>query len=449
MQHLFIPLAAVFGVAVAQHGGRGGRGDFGGRAGQWSSCPYEDLQTAKTRARPDGTTMGMLCNNFEGDECTAACAESFLPFYRRCESLAGVSSLASFEQSCRGAVSTLNHYGNDRDNTDDCSTTAALPVMMQCAQWTQQALVDGQITADDRFCSSDCFQAVTALQSKCEGRISRTIEASMARLETMVGRCAATLTPARPTTPTTHPCDLSAITTACGPAAVDAADTTICSDMCNQAIREQGRLCRGFPAFQRYIPLLERCHDQDEHNACAASSDTFISFISKSCCEDASDCSTLPDSCTPECANTFMPYFSRCGRTVFGGDRNMLQSMEHFNRMCAMAAGRGNIVVDSGFGRPAHPSTSDGTAQLDGPDPSDPCSQTESCEECTGTCGWCREEITSHHALRATHGGWCSSECVTTDGECAIGRQTIGGSGWGGHGGGRDGNGGGIRGGGH
>lgn len=225
MQNVFL-LAAVFGVATAQQGqhGRGG-----------GHCQFTDLLSAKNDAR-DGTTMGALCNNFQGTECTAACAERFLPFYRGCESLAGVSSLESFEQSCRGAVSTLNHYGNDRDNHDDCSTTATLPVVLQCAQWTQQALNDGQINADDRFCSSDCYEAVTALQSKCGGQMSRTIETSMAALETMVGRCAAALTPAQPAASTA--CDLSAITTGCGPAAAAVADSTICSDSCNRVVRD-------------------------------------------------------------------------------------------------------------------------------------------------------------------------------------------------------------------
>ena len=137
-------------------------------------------------------------------------------------------------------------------------------------------------------------------------------------------------------------------------------------------MHEQGRLCAGNPAFQRYTALLERCHDQAENKACASSRDTFLSFISKSCCPDEGTCSALPDSCSAECANTFMPYFSRCGRTVFGGeggDRAQLQSMEHFNRMCAVAAGRGHVTVDPGFGRPASTDTSaGGAAQLDGPD---------------------------------------------------------------------------------
>ena len=41
--------------------------------------------------------------------------------------------------------------------------------------------------------------------------------------------------------------------------------------------------------------------------------------------EDAGDaCDGLPKDCTPECANTFMPFFSRCGKTIFADDEEQV-----------------------------------------------------------------------------------------------------------------------------
>jgi hypothetical protein len=42
--------------------------------------------------------------------------------------------------------------------------------------------------------------------------------------------------------------------------------------------------------------------------------------------EDDGDCDGLPKDCNPECAGTFMPFFSRCGKTVFGADKDQVRA---------------------------------------------------------------------------------------------------------------------------
>lgn len=76
-----------------------------------------------------------------------------------------------------------------------------------------------------------------------------------------------------------------------------------------------------------------------------------------------------------------MPFFSRCGRTVYGDQPDTYQALEVFEQECAVTLGREDLgAVDCGG---------------------------KGCDECTGSCGWC-----------SSRGGVCSSECVTTDGEC-------------------------------
>jgi hypothetical protein len=120
-----------------------------------------------------------------------------------------------------------------------------------------------------------------------------------------------------------------------------------------------------------------------------------------------------------------------------------MASMEHFERQCAKASGRTQVKVDPLLPgvRPGTDVSAGGDAQLTGPDPSDPCSKIATCGDCGGKegfvgqqCGWCRAEVTDHKLLRQTKGGWCSSECVSTDGECSAFAGHVRGGGTSGHG---------------
>ena len=90
-------------------------------------------------------------------------------------------------------------------------------------------------------------------------------------------------------------------------------------------------------------------------------------------------------------------------------------SMEQFTRECAATAGRN---VWTGLQTGTQAGGRGGHAQLAGPDATDTCSATTDYGSCSGSCGWCMDEVTSRRALRRNPDGWCSSTCVTTDGEC-------------------------------
>jgi hypothetical protein len=207
-------------------------------------------------------------------------------------------------------------------------------------------------------------------------------------------------------------CHMDIITRACGASAATAENR--CDVHCLKAIDTQAEACEKapglFPRFHPYGQIIGHCADTHDADNCATSSDKFLKQVDESCCKDK-HCTDVTGKCTEECAATFLPYFSRCGRAVFGQQRSVLQKFEKFNRRCAYTAGRNVHKVKPG-------TTLDPFAQLDGPNPADICSHTSSCEKCKGNCGWCAAEVENKHNLHTNGGGWCSSECVTTRGEC-------------------------------
>ena len=64
-----------------------------------------------------------------------------------------------------------------------------------------------------------------------------------------------------------------------------------------------------------------------DNQRCDATAANFLTNVDTSCCKDQ-DCTDLPKTCTEECANTYMPFFSRCGRHVFGTDATTLAKFE-------------------------------------------------------------------------------------------------------------------------
>jgi hypothetical protein len=415
----------------------------GSMAQQDGTRSCADLAADANKACPAG---------FQG-VCSAKCAPSFLPYYRSCGD-GHLSDAEAFDASCRQVLSV------DRPNSasrPDCGMTASMPVIMVCAKWTESALLDGQITSDDNFCSSPCHAELKTLEAGCSGQMSQMITNSFKTLAPLVGECP-TVLPAVTVKVDVPSCNtkIRGVEAACGAPGVQ---DTLCTDACLDVIKPAWAACTdgvggdqvAESLFKPYTAQIDSCDDKAQNDECAKTTTDFISFISKSCCDanDSSQCDGLPADCTPECGAVFMPYFSRCGRLVFqapdalshagvnapnaDGTPSQFDTMEAFERKCAAAAGRTHVHVDTEPpGKPGKPidTTHGGHAQLDGPDPSDPCSSITKCEKCGGSaasssafglekCGWCRSEITDAVLSTITSGGWCSSECVTTRGECS------------------------------
>jgi|EP01043_Picozoa_sp_COSAG02_P014477 hypothetical protein len=398
-------------------------------------CAYADaasLAAALTDAGCDVT----------GTDCSARCAEAMLPLERECRSLMGPyqalgrtcintergQSADRFDdpntetgRECHDGIDNDNDGSADCDDPDcasnmracgrpggsqaSCDTTALYGTLMECSTWSATALADGVIDESDGFCTSSCYTQLSPIQASCASRMTRAMSTAFEPLVPMLGECASSLA-ARGSTG----CMMQRVQGACGD---PTAAATTCTARCTRILDTESHACAADPGFAAYAPVIAACAQSVEEQRCDATATNFLTNVDSSCCRDE-DCTDLPKACTEECANTYMPFFSRCGRHTFGADETNLQKFEAFERLCAATLGR---TVD----------TTQPGAQLRGPDRRDPCSQTADCGSCSGDCGWCKDEVTNPRTLLRSGGGWCSGACTTTDGECAAVDPTAGG----------------------
>jgi hypothetical protein len=379
-----------------------------------------------------------------GADCSAHCAETMLPLVRECQTLMG--AYQGLGQTCRET-----ERGGSRDVTDDpttetgrechdgidndgdgqldcddpdcasnmracgqgntqggrggpsCDTTALYGTLMECTQWSATAMADGVLDVSDGFCTSTCYTQLAPIQTSCRSRMTNAMTTAFAPLAPMLGECATQMAATGGRGGGTRGCNTQRIQQMCGGDATAAA--TACDQRCTRLLDTTSDACADDPTFATYAPIIEACAETVENARCDVTASTFLDNVDSSCCRDE-DCTDLPKACTEECANTYMPFFSRCGRHTFGDDAVNLAKFESFERLCAATLGR---TVD----------TSQPGAELRGPDRRDPCSANADCLSCSGECGWCKDEVTDPRTLRRTGGGWCSGECTTTDGECA------------------------------
>ena len=102
-----------------------------------------------------------------------------------------------------------------------------------------------------------------------------------------------------------------------------AAAAVTCNERCIRALDTGKANCASDPTFATYAAVPAACAEDTANAQCDATAQSFLTFVDQSCCRDE-DCSGLPKECTEECANTYMPFFSRCGRHVFGDDQTNL-----------------------------------------------------------------------------------------------------------------------------
>ena len=292
-----------------------------------------------------------------------------------------------------------------------CDTATILPVVLTCTEWTQIALSDdGKVSPDDNFCDSTCFERLAPIDEACHGRMAKSMELALSALTSRwTGHCnAIKKNPQHPHHART--CESPTILrlqTACPePSKVS------CDKRCLRTIDSLRLVCKDNGLYESlYSGLPDSCAESSAQRQCknTHSQAQFLTYINTICCRDK-DCTSVPKSCTPECADVFLPYFSRCGRYIFGKDQKQLGMLEHLSRQCAKVVGRDVPTSEQAPG-----------AQLHGPDQNDVCSTIKECGKCSGVCGWCKDELKAppQGGKKPAGGGWCSSECLTTDGECA------------------------------
>jgi hypothetical protein len=177
----------------------------------------------------------------------------------------------------------------------------------------------------------------------------------------------------------------------------------LCENKCSKTLRQMSNKCSAEPEFTKYEAVQKRCRAHHADKRCRGAAKHFTKIFQHNCCGKDECAHGLPATCSSPCANSFMPYFSRCGSANFGSQLKQYGDMKKFSSRCAETKGRGH-----GGGVPD-----------DSKD--DPCSATTDCAKCTGKCGWCRFEANHKQLTGKDKKGWCGSQCKTTKGECGRG----------------------------
>ena len=140
----------------------------------------------------EAALTGFGCDT-TADDCSARCAEGFLPLSRECADL--MNPYQAFAQTCRATERGGSHDWTDDPNTEsgrechdgvdndgdgqsdcddpdcatargcqqggrggntmmNCDTTGLYGALLECTQWSTIALADGTIDESDGFCTS-------------------------------------------------------------------------------------------------------------------------------------------------------------------------------------------------------------------------------------------------------------------------------------------------------
>lgn len=403
----------------------GGAANGANAWGNLRPCKYNTEQQVTTAIAAFGCNM-------QTNDCSQRCADRYMPIYRECASILTSAEYITFTATCQASLAptsidtttpntgfgqgafgggTTGRIPGGFNPRADCSVATTLPTILECSTWTTQALADGIINADDNFCDSSCAASLAPIWTACNNRMGEAQQAQLGALAPLLGTCEQAAAVGQGAT-NAQRCDTTRASRACGTDMAAAAER--CDPKCLTVLDTLATPCAAAREWTPFQPVIDACKQTHEHALCDATSTSFVNMLDGSCCADM-DCTDLPPACTPECAATFIPFFSRCGMQVFGGSDDLLTKFNDFNHLCAEAAGRVNAPPPPPpGGKPTH-------QILRGPDASDACSATTDCGACSGDCGWCKDEVTGRGAtqiLQRFGGGWCSSTCVTTDGEC-------------------------------
>jgi hypothetical protein len=183
-----------------------------------------------------------------------------------------------------------------------CDTSVVLPVLLQCGDWMQIALADdGKIDRSDGFCDSTCYEFLAPVYNLCHGKMATALEAQLSKLTSHLGTCSAQS-------------DIKQKHRECAPVRLQTAcrdsPTNVCSTACLRAVEAMRTPCHGNAAFQPYEQKITKCAENIAQRQCKglAFQATFLQYINNVCCATTTgSCASVPTTCSPECANVFMP----------------------------------------------------------------------------------------------------------------------------------------------
>eukprot|EP01050_Picozoa_sp_SAG11_P002160 SAG11_NODE_105_length_16528_cov_4.337635_5_plen_1992_part_00 len=321
----------------------------------------------------DALPMVMTCladtmdaESFCGGTCFAT-ADSFLS---QCESAGGI--LSTFVPELRTAVDAC------RDSPPPPAASAGGEP--SCDVSTMNALCDGFTIAEPAdLCSAPCIAFMVNSYDAC----ARTpgMEDVVAQMQPYVQQCHGI----------SLGCDVHALNQNCVnfQPPTDGNIDVLCADPCISHIVDHFDACRADPQLAGLVEqmhaVVEPCQSHGEERNCWSLMDQFHHNAEAECCPDGGCGNLLPGVCSDDCAEFYVPFFSRCAKYFYEPGDHSLLAMEEFNEICAQSMGRADVFNS---------------------EPVDACAS-RSCHDCNGECGWC-----------SVRGGICSSECQTSPGEC-------------------------------
>ena len=324
----------------------------------------------------DISAMNSVCNGFSVTSvnglCTSQCVQLIRLFYPACSTSPGSAQFLTSVQPY------IDQCGTGQPTTPPPPAPEPAGQYTTCNIDHMNEVCNGfTITSPDELCQSDCIQEILNYYPACSSTPGN--ENFLASVQPYVVQCSGT---------STETCDVPALNAACvsfTPPANSDLDT-LCAEPCIANLVSNFEACSIVPELAQFADTMREvvipCRSHGQERMCWNLLDEFH-HNTAGCCDSPDSCDTMPITCSAQCAEFFMPYFSSCAPFLFDGD--MAQEMETFNRVCAESTGRTNVYNS---------------------EPTDTCAAL-SCSQCSGQCGWC-----------STRGGVCSSECTTTPGEC-------------------------------
>eukprot|EP01047_Picozoa_sp_COSAG01_P007055 COSAG01_NODE_261_length_20040_cov_33.761496_8_plen_394_part_00 len=356
------------------------------------------------------------------DQCSPRCSRVLVPFWRDCGAAfktgqapidpALLKSIDEFWPICNKVEQGMirNHQAGHDDANEVCTYAHYLGVALSCSRY-----IDGDEKlsfGSTEFCHTKCFEEVHELEEKCGDRLTELEKAGISQIVPYMSQCEHMVV-RPPDGGWSHVrCDVQQsnmmIERECGKNL-----DTICGSTCSRSLKHMSNACAKDPIFEKYTEVQDKCHDFEEDKECKAISGHFTQIFQNNCCGKDGCKTGLPRYCSASCADSFLPFFSRCGNTEYGKELEQYGKMDKFAATCARTKGR-ETHEHNGNGALPH---------VPGPNKDDQCDSIKQCGQCKGVCGWCRKEATQQQlAGTAHHQGWCSSKCTTTRGECGRGK---------------------------
>ena len=279
------------------------------------------------------------------DTCSKRCSRVFIPFWTGCR--------AKFHNQEKHVMSKDHLEGLDRlfplcertelaqkqaeeqaEEAGFCDYQNYLATALDCAEYIsgEEKLSFGST----KFCRTKCFEQVFEFERKCGAAMSPLMQEGLKTVLPYTSQCAHMIEGNQ--VKCNVPEERAAIEHECGQS-ID----TICETKCAKMLKTMSNRCSTEPELQKYEGAEKKCSSTAQDHNCASITPHFTRVFQQNCCGKDKCATKLPNTCSVPCAESFIPYFSQCGKAQYGKDQAQLQLMDGFAGVCAETLGTSTI----------------------------------------------------------------------------------------------------------